>query len=113
MGPWEQTGMSVAAVTRQLFLDDITHHSVTAFLGLTMGCAQCHDHKFDPLPTRDYYRLQAVFATTEFAESPARFPALARITPASKQGRARIEEMLRRTKAKIDGAQRDDPPGVC
>ncbi len=31
------------------------------FLGLTVGCARCHDHKFDPIPQRDYYRLQAVF----------------------------------------------------
>jgi hypothetical protein len=33
----------------------------TAFLGLTVSCAQCHDHKFDPLPQRDYYRLYAFF----------------------------------------------------
>src|SRR5262249_11534338 len=32
-------------------------------LGLTMGCARCHSHKFDPIPQRDYYRLLAVFAT--------------------------------------------------
>ena len=43
------------------------------FLGLTVGCARCHDHKFDPIPTRDYYRLQAVFATTQLAERPAPF----------------------------------------
>ena len=66
MGPWEHTAMSVEAVTRQMFLDDVTHSTATAFLGLTLGCARCHDHKFDPLPTKDYYRMQAVFATTEF-----------------------------------------------
>jgi hypothetical protein len=66
-GPWEHTGMSVEAVTRQLFLDDVTHNTTATFLGLTLGCARCHDHKFDPIPTRDYYRMQAVFATTEFA----------------------------------------------
>jgi Protein of unknown function (DUF1553)/Protein of unknown function (DUF1549)/Planctomycete cytochrome C len=32
------------------------------FLGLTVGCARCHDHKFDPIPQRDYYRMQAIFA---------------------------------------------------
>ncbi|WP_227254709.1 PSD1 and planctomycete cytochrome C domain-containing protein [Frigoriglobus tundricola] len=35
-----------------------------AFMGLTLGCARCHDHKFDPLPTRDYYSLLAVFTST-------------------------------------------------
>jgi mono/diheme cytochrome c family protein len=101
MGPWEQTGMSVAAVTRQLFLDDITHHSVTAFLGLTMGCAKCHDHKFDPLPTRDYYRLQAVFAGTEFAKAPLPFQPWENHA-GFEEGRARIQEMISRTKAKLE-----------
>lgn len=66
MGPWEHTGMSVEAVTRQMFLDDVTNATGVTFLGLTLGCARCHDHKFDPLPTKDYYRFQAVFASTEF-----------------------------------------------
>ena len=73
MGPWEHTAMSVAALTRQHFLDDVTHSTAATFLGLTLRCARCHDHKFDPLPTRDYYRLQAVFASTQFAERPAAF----------------------------------------
>jgi mono/diheme cytochrome c family protein len=101
MGPWEQTGMSVAAVTRQLFLDDITHHTVTAFLGLTMGCAKCHDHKFDPLPTRDYYRLQAVFASTEFAKAPLPFQPWEN-RAGFDEGLVRIREMISRTKAKLD-----------
>jgi len=73
MGPWEQTAMSVAAVTRQLFLDDVTNSVGVTFLGQGMSCCKCHDHKFDPLPTRDYYRMQAVFASTEFAEPPTPF----------------------------------------
>jgi len=36
-------------------------------LGLTLGCARCHDHKFDAIPTRDYYRLQSAFMTTSRA----------------------------------------------
>ncbi len=73
MGPWEQTGMSVDKVTRQLWLDDVTDMIGQAFLGHPLQCARCHDHKFDPIPTRDYYRIQAVFATTQFADRNAEF----------------------------------------
>ncbi len=73
MGPWEHTAMSVAAETRQFWLDDVTHNTAATFLGLTMRCCRCHDHKFDPIPTKDYYRLQAVFAPTHFAERDAPF----------------------------------------
>lgn len=68
MGPWEHTGMSVAALTRQLWLDDVTNSVGETFLAQPLRCARCHDHKFDPIPTRDYYRVQAVFASTQFSE---------------------------------------------
>ncbi len=42
----------------------------SVFLGLTIGCARCHDHKFDAIPTTDYYRLQAFFATSELNDVP-------------------------------------------
>ena len=42
----------------------------SAFLGLTLGCARCHDHKFDPLTHRDYYRMAAIFAGSEDREIP-------------------------------------------
>lgn len=47
---------------RQDKLNDITDTVGTIFLGLTIGCAQCHDHKFEPIAQRDYYALQAFFA---------------------------------------------------
>ncbi len=73
MGPWEHTGMSVGRITRQQFLDDVTNSVGQVFLSHPVTCARCHDHKFDPVPTRDYYRLQAVFATTQFADRDAPF----------------------------------------
>ncbi len=45
-------------------LDDIAATTAQAFLGLTLGCARCHDHKFDAIPTRDYYRIQCAFTTS-------------------------------------------------
>jgi hypothetical protein len=41
------------------------------FLGLTVACARCHDHKYDPIPTADYYALEGVFASTDYIEEPA------------------------------------------
>jgi mono/diheme cytochrome c family protein len=41
------------------------------FLGLTVACARCHDHKFDPIPTADFYALEGVFASTDYVEVPA------------------------------------------
>jgi mono/diheme cytochrome c family protein len=45
-------------------LDDIVSTIGTAFLGLSIGCARCHDHKYDPIASDDYYRLAATFTTT-------------------------------------------------
>ena len=50
--------------TRYDELDDMTATTGVAFLGLSVGCARCHDHKFDPIPTRDYYRMAATFTKT-------------------------------------------------
>ena len=73
MGPWELTGMEVPKIARQRFLDDITNSVGETFLAHSLRCARCHDHKFDPVPTRDYYAIQAVFATTQLAERAAPF----------------------------------------
>ncbi len=73
MGPWELTGMEVAKIARQRFLDDVTDSVGQVFLAHALQCARCHDHKFDPVPTRDYYSIQACFATTQLAERDAPF----------------------------------------
>ncbi len=73
MGPWELTGMEVAKIARQRFLDDVTNSVGESFLAHSLQCARCHDHKFDPIPTHDYYSMQACFGTTQLAEQPAPF----------------------------------------
>lgn len=51
---------------RLLTLSDMTDTTAFAFLGLTLGCARCHNHKSEPITQRDYYSLQAFFASAEF-----------------------------------------------
>ena len=53
---------------RQDELADMINTTGTAFLGMTIGCARCHDHKFDPITQRDYYSMQAIFAGVKFEE---------------------------------------------
>ena len=60
LAPWDRSNL-VAADVRQNYLNEITTATGSIFLGLTIGCARCHDHKYDPIPTRDFYRLQAFF----------------------------------------------------
>ena len=72
-GIHDTVGNSTEEATRQQRsndLDDMVSTTGAAFLGLTINCAKCHDHKFDPIPTRDYYRLTAVFAGVRHGESP-------------------------------------------
>jgi len=53
---------------RAATLDDIIRATSGAFLGLTVDCARCHDHKFDPIPTEDYYRMRSVFEGVRHGE---------------------------------------------
>jgi len=69
LGPWYYDNGAVE-ITRA----DERHDRVDAvsrgFLGFTVGCARCHDHKYDPIPTKDYYGLAGVFLNTEYHEYP-------------------------------------------
>jgi hypothetical protein len=56
--------------TRVLDRDDVVAQVVSTFTSMTAHCARCHDHKFDPIPQRDYYNLQAVFAGVDRADRP-------------------------------------------
>ena len=53
---------------RQELLNDVTDTVASTFMGLTYGCARCHDHKFDPILHKDYYRLQSFFANTRIED---------------------------------------------
>src|SRR5689334_12460984 len=66
----DETNAAALYVRRQETLDDMTTVTGVAFMGLTFGCARCHDHKFDPILQKDYYRLQAFFANTTFGDGP-------------------------------------------
>ncbi|ADV63422.1 protein of unknown function DUF1549 [Isosphaera pallida ATCC 43644] len=55
---------------RQSELTEVVGTVGSVMLGLTLGCARCHDHKFDAIPTTDYYRMQAFFAGARFIEKP-------------------------------------------
>lgn len=70
MGAWDNA-MVKAPEARQIYLDDVVNSVGQSFLATTMRCCKCHDHKFDPIPTQDYYRLYAAFAGTQMAERPA------------------------------------------
>lgn len=112
MGPWEQTGMSVAAVTRQYFLDDVTHAVGVTVLGQGLRCARCHDHKFDPVPTKDYYRIQAVFAPVQFAEREVPF-LTAENTARFAEGRAITGRRLRDTQAVLEKIRKKNQAAVA
>jgi Protein of unknown function (DUF1553)/Protein of unknown function (DUF1549)/Planctomycete cytochrome C len=58
----DETNQPVIELRRQETLNDITDTVGAVFLGMTYGCAKCHNHKFDPILQSDYYRLQAFFA---------------------------------------------------
>jgi len=70
-GPYDDVGNQDAAQTAQIranTLDEIINATGEAFLGMTIGCARCHDHKFDPISHRDYYSLYATFSGIRHGE---------------------------------------------
>jgi mono/diheme cytochrome c family protein len=76
-GPWDLIGHVElpetkidGKIARHLDRDDMVANTINTFVSLTVQCAQCHNHKFDPIAQPDYYRLQAVFAALDRADRP-------------------------------------------
>lgn len=88
-------------------LDDLVSTTTLTFLGMTVSCARCHDHKFDPIPQKDYYRIQSVFFSTRAIEHPL---APAHEVEANQKERERIDALikpLRARKAEIEKPYHD------
>lgn len=77
-------------------LDDRVDTLCRGFLGLTVACARCHDHKFDPIPTKDYYSLAGIFSSTKYKEYPITTPAeAAEIERAQAKVNAQTDEIAK------------------
>ncbi len=85
---------------RQELLNDITDTVGSTFMAMTYGCARCHDHKFDPILQKDYYRLQAFFANTRIEDGAPLVPAAVRRDYAAR--RAVWEDKTKDIRAEMD-----------
>ena len=95
-GPMDQVKSPDPVLTSQQRADelhDMVSTTSSAFLGLTLGCARCHNHKFDPISQNDYYAVKAVFEGVNHGERPQRGP-----NAAEQQARS---EVIRKELAQI------------
>ncbi|QEF99236.1 Planctomycete cytochrome C [Stieleria maiorica] len=84
-------------LARQDALDEIVNNVSQTFLGMSVGCARCHDHKFDPITAKDYYSMQAFVAGVEYGDRKLRTPhseALERQADAFRERVAEIDDRL-------------------
>ena len=111
-GPVDIVGSADPSLTLQQRaddLDDMVNTTGTAFLGLSLGCARCHNHKFDPVTHREYYSLTALFAGVKHGERPQPMP------PAQKAELARVDlaiSGLGQKLARFLPAAQTNPPGA-
>ncbi|WP_337175539.1 DUF1553 domain-containing protein [Paludisphaera sp.] len=93
-------------VKRQNELSEITGTVGSVFLGLTVACARCHDHKFDAIPATDYFRLQAFFAAGELAEPSIAEPSEVEAFEAAKKDVEARVAPLRQRMAELEAPYR-------
>ena len=70
---WVPVERTEPEMPRRDFLNDVVGVTGSVFLGVTLGCARCHDHKYDPIPTEDYYRFEAFFGSLKVSAQPLPF----------------------------------------
>lgn len=80
-------------LARQDALDEIVVNIGQTFLGLTIGCARCHDHKFDPVSQRDYFAMQACVAGVEYGDRELQTPASAARRKQAETWQAELREL--------------------
>jgi hypothetical protein len=108
-GPHDLVGNETPEGKRQQRSDDLfdmVSTTSTAFLGLTAGCARCHDHKFDPVTQKDFYALEAMFAGVEHGERPAR----SGTTDERRRDASAVRERLAGLDRRIDAAEPEATP---
>ena len=114
-GAWDRGDADKEKMVSDM-VDDQIDTVGKAFLGLTLGCARCHDHKFDPISTRDYYALAGIFYSSHIMESLGtkggeitlkRVPLVSRSVAALRDGQALQLEAI---KAKLAALEKLSPP---
>jgi hypothetical protein len=95
LGPEYVAALGMYAMSPE-FQEDRVDVTTRGFLGLTVACAQCHDHKFDPIPTRDYYALLGVFENSEAHEYPLAEKAVVELYKQRKEALEAAEEKLKK-----------------
>ena len=102
-GPWDLIGHAEVPesktdgkIARHLDRDDMIANTINSFCSLTVHCAQCHDHKFDPISSADYYNLQSVFAALDRADR------IYDIDPAVAKQRSELQNGQRELKDQIN-----------
>jgi mono/diheme cytochrome c family protein len=93
-----EAGLGFYALSPEM-QDDRVDATARGFLGLTVACAQCHDHKYDPIPTRDFYALMGIFRNTDLHEVPL---APNDVVDAFKNQQALIDKKEKELKAYVD-----------